>query len=148
MDMETKICVKCKEQKQLSEYNKRKTSQDGLDNRCRVCVNARRRNLIRGNPKHIEAARKYRKHRQDFINEAKSKGCEICGYKKCTAALVFHHRDPSTKVDTISNMACRCASVEDIRAEMDKCTLLCQNCHHELHISEGNMGLNKSHRDC
>jgi uncharacterized ferredoxin-like protein len=35
---------------------------------------------------------KYRERRRDFVyNYKMEKGCAICGYDKCAAALVFHH---------------------------------------------------------
>lgn len=142
MDIEKQTCRKCGQTKLLSEYNRRSTTKTGLDSRCRLCVNTRRNNLNRGNQNHIEQSRKHRKLRQDFINSTKQKGCALCGYAKCMSALAYHHKDPSTKRDTISNMACRCASIEDIQEEINKCILLCQNCHHELHINDGTMGLN------
>lgn len=56
--------------------------------------------------------------------------CEICGYNKCLSALEFHHPDPMTKEFNISD---RVTTFEDIQAELDKCHLLCANCHREVH---------------
>jgi hypothetical protein len=56
--------------------------------------------------------------------------CEICGYDKCLSALEFHHLDPMTKEFNISD---RVTTFEDIQAELDKCHLLCANCHREVH---------------
>lgn len=56
--------------------------------------------------------------------------CSICGYNKCNEALEFHHIDPSAKSFTIaSNM---CLSWNQIQTELDKCVLLCANCHREV----------------
>ena len=58
-------------------------------------------------------------------------GCKICGYNKCIQALSFHHIDG--KDFTISrNYGC---SWETLKKELDKCVLLCQNCHQEVHYS-------------
>lgn len=56
--------------------------------------------------------------------------CAICGYDKCLRALSFHHIDPSTKSFGISGN--HCLSWEKIKNELDKCILLCSNCHMEL----------------
>lgn len=59
--------------------------------------------------------------------------CEKCGYKKNIAALEFHHRDETTKkfrLD-IRNMSNR--SFEKLLEEINKCDLLCANCHREEH---------------
>lgn len=57
--------------------------------------------------------------------------CQKCGYDKCYGSLAFHHRDPSKKEFGWSKM--RCHSWTTILAELDKCDLLCANCHGEEH---------------
>ncbi len=61
--------------------------------------------------------------------------CERCGYCKCPRALQFHHLDPSEKDFGIS---CKgyTRPWETIRTELDKCLLLCANCHAEVHEEE------------
>ena len=56
--------------------------------------------------------------------------CLICGYNRCLRALSFHHLDPRKKDFRIS---ARCASWESIVQELNKCILLCSNCHMEVH---------------
>lgn len=57
--------------------------------------------------------------------------CERCGYAKILRALSFHHRDPATKSFTIAGN--HCLSWKKIQPELDKCILLCANCHFETH---------------
>jgi hypothetical protein len=57
--------------------------------------------------------------------------CVRCGYDKHPAALEFHHRDPNEKDFTIADVANRAWEV--IRMELDKCDLLCSNCHRIEH---------------
>ena len=57
--------------------------------------------------------------------------CEVCGYSKSNRALTFHHLDPTQKEFGISGSHCR--KWEDVKAELDKCQLLCMNCHMEEH---------------
>lgn len=64
--------------------------------------------------------------------------CSSCGYSKCQAALVFHHLDPAKKDFNFGGAHSR--SWESLREELDKCILLCQNCHSELHWEEGREG--------
>ena len=56
--------------------------------------------------------------------------CENCNYNKCMAALHFHHKDATQKKFGIAN--CYRRSIKAIKAEIDKCQLLCANCHIEL----------------
>jgi hypothetical protein len=65
--------------------------------------------------------------------EYKGGKCEICGYNKCINALEFHHNDSSKKEFGIAANG-HCRSWENVKIEIDKCTLLCSNCHKESHI--------------
>jgi 5-methylcytosine-specific restriction endonuclease McrA len=58
--------------------------------------------------------------------------CIICGYNRCRRAMVFHHLDP-TKKDFGLSAEGLTRSWEKTRAELDKCVLLCANCHSEVH---------------
>lgn len=57
--------------------------------------------------------------------------CQKCKYNRSMQALAFHHPDPCEKEFSISNYATR--SWARIRVEVDKCVLLCANCHCEVH---------------
>src|SRR5690606_24931558 len=48
-------------------------------------------------------------------------------------ALQFHHIDPSTKSFNISNATDY--PLAAVKAEMDKCELICANCHFKLHAN-------------
>ena len=56
--------------------------------------------------------------------------CRICGYNRTIAAMEFHHPDALEKDFTI---AARMVSWTAIVRELDKCILLCANCHREVH---------------
>lgn len=57
--------------------------------------------------------------------------CEICGYHKCLRSLHFHHKNPKEKDFGISGN--HGLSWDKIVNELDKCVLLCSNCHFEVH---------------
>lgn len=58
--------------------------------------------------------------------------CERCGYCNNYGSLDFHHLDPTQKDFTISR--CQSQKFDDrIKIELDKCILLCRNCHGEEH---------------
>ena len=57
--------------------------------------------------------------------------CERCGYDTCHNALEFHHVDPNDKERAISMMTNY--SYSKIKSEVDKCIILCANCHREVH---------------
>lgn len=55
--------------------------------------------------------------------------CEICGYDDHIAALQFHHMDPSKKEFILTKKFCNGHGLDKIQEEVDKCCLLCANCH-------------------
>jgi len=57
--------------------------------------------------------------------------CLRCGYNQCYAALEFHHRDKNQKEFSWSKMRNR--AWHKVLKELDKCDLLCANCHREEH---------------
>ena len=57
--------------------------------------------------------------------------CQRCQYSKSIRALCFHHLDPTQKEFQISGK--HCYRWEKIKIELDKCILLCNNCHAEVH---------------
>jgi len=57
--------------------------------------------------------------------------CILCGYSNCYGALDAHHVDSSTKLFNISGAHSK--SWESIKAELDKCILICSNCHRSQH---------------
>lgn len=61
----------------------------------------------------------------------KGGACQVCNYSKAIRALAFHHLDPTQKDFGIGDGAGR--SWKSIRAELNKCVLLCSNCHAEVH---------------
>lgn len=59
----------------------------------------------------------------------KGGACAVCGYNRCVAALEFHHRDPEQKAFSIAPR--HGYKWEALQAELEKCDLLCANCHRE-----------------
>ena len=63
--------------------------------------------------------------------------CECCGYNKCIQALQFHHLNPEEKDFTISELSnLSNFDIQSYYKEVDKCQLLCANCHAEKHAED------------
>ena len=61
--------------------------------------------------------------------------CIKCGYNKCIGALQFHHKDRNIKdFDLASQYNGGHLDMEVLYKEVDKCDLLCANCHAEEHF--------------
>jgi hypothetical protein len=63
--------------------------------------------------------------------EYKGEKCEYCGYDKCIDAFDFHHLEPNEKDFGIGSG--NTYAWDTIKAELDKCVMLCANCHREEH---------------
>ena len=77
-----------------------------------------------------ETAERYRKNKRAAL-AYKGDKCSMCGYDKCVAALDFHHLDPATKDPNWHTLRGR--SLKQIKQELDKCILVCNRCHKEIH---------------
>jgi DNA replicative helicase MCM subunit Mcm2 (Cdc46/Mcm family) len=86
--------------------------------RCRKCV--------------VDAVQKRRETLKTKAIEYKGGKCEICNYNKCVSAMEFHHIDPNQKDFAISSKGYT-RSWEKVRIELEKCILVCSNCHREIH---------------
>ena len=77
--------------------------------------------------------KRHRDSLRQFIQDYKlQRGCALCGYKKCASALEFHHKDDD-KQFCISDAIRNSRSKINIKKEIEKCIVICSNCHRELH---------------
>ncbi|MEB3228839.1 MAG: hypothetical protein VKJ27_10700 [Synechocystis sp.] len=155
--MDSKTCTKCHKTKPLSEFHKDARLKTGHVARCKVCtceykrayyassegkakIQAyNRRNAARRSEYNRQYSQKYRD--SQFKNQRKLefclyKGgcCSECGFEATEdtiAAFDFHHIDPSEKEYTPSDMLM--LRKDKVFKELDKCLLLCSNCHRILH---------------
>lgn len=73
------------------------------------------------------------KKRKAHLLDLCGKKCSHCGYNKNSAALSFHHKEPSNKTFPLDLRHLSNRSQKEIDSEFSKCELLCLNCHAELH---------------
>lgn len=88
--------------------------------------------LIRGIKSGSQAVADWRRRTKLKAVEYKGGCCVKCGYNKSMRALIFHHLDPDKKSFAISQAGIT-RRWELIKEELDKCELLCANCHAETH---------------
>jgi hypothetical protein len=70
------------------------------------------------------------KAQQYAIEYKKNIGCNICG-ENMSVCLQFHHKNPENKYKGINQTS----DVEIIKKEIEKCSVLCANCHTDIHIN-------------
>jgi hypothetical protein len=81
---------------------------------------------------HAKAKNAYKKK---LIMERYGSSCIKCGYNKCFNALEFHHLNPDDKDKEMTpcTLIRLCKNIEDTFPELDRCQLVCANCHREIH---------------
>jgi len=79
----------------------------------------------------IEAVAKRRRKIKMLSIEYKGGRCQVCGYSKYPGALDLHHVNPSEKEFGIGHKGYT-RSWEKVQKELDKCILVCANCHREI----------------
>jgi hypothetical protein len=85
------------------------------------------------NKKNKERSLKYHKEAKEFINNYKyGKSCERCGYNEHSEILQFHHKNPKDKLFRLAEIGTK--KIPIIKAEIEKCILLCPNCHAFIHL--------------
>ena len=113
-----------------------KSCKASCSTKSRFCSAECRSSFYSGRTSEQKAAANYARVRTHHRNvkqravEYKGGKCLLCGYSRSPWALVFHHVDPSQKDFSISS---RSVSWDRVKNELDKCVLLCQNCHAEVH---------------
>ncbi len=125
--MTTKICNECNKELDLSEFNSNGYTPKGTKKIKAMC-------------KTCETLGKKTKSKLLLSSLVKLE-CVVCGYNKCESAIEFHHLDPRKKDFNVGSQ--RIANVEKIKKELDKCVVLCSNCHRELHA--GVICINETH---
>lgn len=134
-----KNCSKCGESKSLENFYKRKI---GLRSgqyyeKCKDCYKNRGREYyFKNREKQLGLAKKrkqkYIHERKNFFEVIKNKPCADCGKSYSPWVMDFDHRDAKLKLGNVSKLAMRKFwSIDRIKLEIEKCDLVCANCHRE-----------------
>lgn len=127
-----KLCKDCKLNKPIEEFNIVHKHNNCRRSACKSCYSIRqRKGRIRSGKQ--EPTRKQRSNQRVIVKQKvydylKQNPCIICNEKE-VACLQFDHRDSLNKKFHISNAACNGISWDKIVEEIEKCDVLCANCH-------------------
>lgn len=80
-----------------------------------------------------DAHRSQKRAMKHLLVEYKGGKCVECGYDKCEGSLQFHHLNEKDKDFTLSNIKPNAITMSELYEEVDKCVLLCANCHAKKH---------------
>jgi transcription elongation factor Elf1 len=87
----------------------------------------------RNSVKRQEHNRRNKQKIQRWYRELKNiLSCIVCDEDE-NVCLDFHHLDPSGKDFNIPDLVNQGYGIEKIKTEVDKCVILCANCHRKVH---------------
>lgn len=105
------------------------------------CSVLNKRKYLTAEERKINNYNRVKTHRQKLKQKAVDYlggKCLFCDYSKSVWSMHFHHKNSVDKSFTISEY--QNLSWNTIRKELDKCMLICANCHGEVHEKEYNLG--------
>ncbi len=132
--MDEKQCNSCKQNKPLNKFGNNKTKSDGKQKSCKECLRnqsiksynkdkVRYYNRIKSNNKRIKDW--YHEYRQTLV-------CSVCPETRWWV-LEWHHLDMSQKDFNIGDMTSNGYGIDTILGEINKCIVVCSNCHRDIH---------------
>ena len=126
-----KTCTKCKQIKDISQFNKKLVMKDGLSSHCKNCSRKLTNASYAKNPEYYKNnILKRRKKVKEIINNIKEKTpCSDCKKYYPSHIMDFDHRDVSQKSFGIANGTT--LSFHRLMEEIKKCEIVCSNCHRE-----------------
>ena len=133
--METKICSGCKLPFELERFNRNKSMKDGRSRYCKTCQGIKQKAYYNGEAKtgYIsgikESARIRNERNVAYVNEIKARPCSDCGGTFPPVCMDFDHLPGFVKRENVSIMVASGLSLKAIQEEIDKCELVCSNCH-------------------
>jgi hypothetical protein len=137
-----KHCSRCDSTKPLEDFPKSRSEKFGRAHLCKPCHNKKTRD---NRTKRLASDKDYRtsinlkkrlllRERKRLAIEHKGGVCQDCGGVFPPCAFDFHHLDPKEK-DYEPSAASR-VSLDKMLKELEKCILLCANCHRIRHNSD------------
>jgi exopolysaccharide biosynthesis predicted pyruvyltransferase EpsI len=127
-----KYCGSCKENLLISEFNKNPSKKDGLQTNCKSCQNKRQREWYENNKeKHKRNIKEYKKIVRNeihskIISYLSKHPCVMCNESDIVVLEFDHLKD---KKFEIAKMISNCTNWDSILLEIEKCQILCANCH-------------------
>jgi len=123
----------CKKDLPVNSFNKKKRSSDGLQSQCSDCHKVyRHEHYLKNRKKYISKAKKWKADFSFWWKEYKLElKCSRCG-EDHPACIDFHHKHSEDKIAAVASMVGR-RSKDKVLAEIEKCEIICSNCHRKLH---------------
>jgi len=139
----SKPCCTCKKEIPINEYSWKIKKRGKRSAKCKDCTNKYSRQHYKDNiDDYVARTRnntaRYKENNRQLVYEFKlSNPCTSCGESN-PIVLEFDHIDPKTKKNDISTMAAHGYSIATLEKEIEKCIILCANCHRQKTAKQQN----------
>lgn len=136
-----KICIKCKKEKEDTEFDFKNKAKGIRSGKCILCTREYGKEHYKKNKKATIARvaknnKMYLERNREYVfQHLVSNPCIDCG-ESDILVLAFDHQE--NKISTITEMINECWSIDKINKEMSKCEVRCFNCHQRRHQLENN----------
>ena len=127
-----KTCNKCKNEKDNSEFFSSSFTKDGLSYYCKTCDGEIGKSYYQKNKEKIKKQtalinKKAKQTAREYVSDyLLDHPCAVCGEPDIIVLEFDHLRDKKVSISQLIN---RGSSIKMIQAEIDKCQVLCSNCH-------------------
>lgn len=130
-----KICSNCKTEKRIEFFNKKSNSKDGYSSKCKECNKEYLKNHYLSNKDEYKKRNKLnRKKLKEWFHSFKSElKCIKCEEDRWWV-LEFHHRESDKKEGHVYSILMSYGK-KKFKKEVEKCDLLCANCHKDVHYN-------------
>lgn len=128
----TKHCGGCRRDLPRSEFYRNSKTSDGLQTRCKGC--AREAQRANYGARNITQRQKRKQNWDKIFEYFGGRKCIHCGIESKWPIYDLHHKDPNTKDVSIGTIAHY--NWDKVFPEVEKCVLLCANCHRIAHAKE------------
>ena len=152
--MTIKTCSTCKRRLETTEFNKDITAHDGLRSQCKSCTKHTDNTYYDNNKvsilEHKNIYQKGRGFTKRFRDRVRAENkdylidtlkiewkCALCGFDKYPEALDFHHINKDEKKNSVGILMGK-RDRDALVTEVNKCVLLCANCHRHAHNGSDN----------
>lgn len=141
-----KRCGVCKELKPVSDFNKH-NQRTGYLYRCKPCQRTYSSAHYHLNSDRYKARRDARKKMlREMVVQLKARPCADCKKSYPPYVMDFDHRDPSSKLFGMGEATSGGRNIDKILSEIDKCDVICANCHRERTYGSGRERVAKHRR--
>lgn len=132
-----KICGICKLEKAVECFSFKNKKKGILQTICKQCNKLYQKKHFQENKDYyLSKARTFKRDQKEIFKRFKQTlKCSRCG-EDDTCCLDFHHLNPGEKETSISKAIGSGWSFKKLETELNKCIVLCSNCHRKEHAKQ------------